>query len=1096
MKKGGNKNLFLIVLFVFGIFLNLVFVDQVFCYDSFIAHPGIAGLAVKAYNKDNSKKITAEQYEWIKQGSVDEDTPVRWLNHFYDPVYNRGLWFGTQHVSSKVWAQDPATQQNYANGDGTWQRAVSDYRRGDYENAFKELGQNIHLVSDALVPAHTRDDIHAPQPDSYENFVKNNWDNVSKDIKAKPIYKNTLDEVFDEAANYSNNNFYSDDSIEDKNYNIHQVIKLEPYTYNNSIDLYTAYVKDGDNDLMKSHLTSGLDWKNNNNTVNAGYILSDYAAHLLPKAIGYSAGTIKLFLDETQKNQPKKLPYLKQNLVGVLGNIVAPIVNLAESLTQNNTVKADTNNGVINQVANTLVKQVEIIGKQVSPKILPSTTSAEVVPAKSLVITPVVKTSPIPQISSTVIRSSGGGSTNISAQPVINNEIIVFEVTSTPTSTPDSVSTTSTTSTETIVTTTPEVPDISVSSTTSTPDITATSTTSTPEISEPVPDIVINEIAWAGQNSLPNAEYIELYNNTDQPIELFPKDEYDKWWKFKIGNSDMAINKIINTTIPAHGYYLMESPDDRTAYEMDADVIYFGNINDNGEDLQLINSDGQIVDEVNTTSTGWYAGSNVDYASMARVNSHVASNSSTNWQTSPGIRLVGGRAGSVNGSPKEYNFGPIVLEGWQKENVRTLKDIGYPYILTYYTVPVGKTLNIDPGLTIKTNYVDSKLDVRGNLNINGTTDKKVLFTSSQETPAANDWQGLMFYPGSVGNISGLDMRYAGRHFFLDGSGMWGLPVYQAVRADNATLSISDSSFLDNGNTTLYLTDSSSTIKNTSFSNGQLAVENYNGSLNLQNISVTNFSKDTGAIYVYKVWPEMSGIKFENNAGNDVMIDTATISSNTTIGAEIPMVWSLVTIASETQVDVDPGVTLKLPQYAYLTVKGTLNLNGTVSNPINILPIQTPSMAADNYWGRIVFDGGKGNWNSANISGGRGKRERSDEYYGMVSVNNGELTMNNCQILDGLPMAGNDLEINNSTVQVTNSTLGYVGTKPELGNIGGIWMNSGKLTLDNTTLMNLDYGIWTNGSPFPELHLQNMDTRNFVNVGQYWYPSPWYTEPLL
>lgn len=1189
MKKGGGKILFFVFLFILGFFLNLVFVDPVFCYDTSIAHPGIAGLAVKAYNKDNTKKITAEQYDWIKQGAIDEDIPTRWLNHFYDPVYNKGLWFITQHESSKVWAKDSKAQQSYSKGDNSWQRAISDYRSGNYQLAFKELGHNIHLVSDLLVPAHTRDDIHAPKPDSYEEYVKNNWDSLSTDIKAKPIYKNKFEDIFDEAANYSNNNFYSDDTIEDKNYKVKNIDKiLELKKNNEKMFLFQSRIGQ---ELVDLYVVDGSDWKDANHKIlNNKVVLSDYVQHLLPKAVSYSAGTIKLFLDETQKNQIEKLPFFKINLGGLVNTIGSKFINVAENIYQNNYSQASDNNGVINAVADNTVKQVEAIGKIINKKIVePSSTVQESLfsasqPVSDLSAVPIsnviVENGQNTPLSSPIFSGGGGGSGGSSAGslalPIVLNSDVA-EITTTTilisvTSTFDNIITASTTNiesssvsavttsiilststvststffsalaTSTIVTSTiSETAGFQVDSTTTIGSVTTTSVTttsavdsvtSTTEIAVPIststvststasdlfatttpiispttttstvavtittstpyltPDIVINEIAWAGTSQFTlEDEYIELYNNSDQDINLFPATDIQKRWTLKISGQKIVINKINNSIIPAHDYFLLENPDDRTVTEINGDIIYAGALSDSGGNLQLFDNNNNLVDQV-SSSVGWFAGSGATYSSMEKINSSLSGNNPTNWQTNQGPRLNGkvdggGSALSLNGSPKQSNFGSIVLRGTQNETERTLKKSDYPYVLTYYEIPAGKILNIEEGVVVKAYYPDSKMDIKGTLNIVGSDAQKVVMTSDTKSPKS--WQGLTFYPGSVGNLNNLDISNAGANFKLPNANMWDPKVSRAIFSDSASINILNSSFTDDGDINIYNLNTNSSISNTNFKNGLTAIEHHGGALNLNNIKVDNFSNTAGAIYVRDIWPQLSEINFSSNINGAVDIVSASITSSITIGADVPINLENLKIETTGSLTVAAGATFNLPEFSNIFIKGTLNLNGTVDNPIKFIG----PAGINQYWGHLVFDGGIGSLNSVDFSGG-GYNYQGDNYHGIISANNGsQVTLENCQLLDNrLPVE--IIQINNSNVNLNNTSIGYSTKNTFFQNVKGVQVNSGSLSIDNSFFYNLTTGI-TAGSanPLPQLNLVNMDTRNFVNVDNYWDPFVWW-----
>ena len=73
---------------MFWCFLGLfLFFQSSSGYDDKTTHPALADEIVDFYNLSFDNKLTNEEKEWIVQGSIDEDTPPRWINHFYDPIY-------------------------------------------------------------------------------------------------------------------------------------------------------------------------------------------------------------------------------------------------------------------------------------------------------------------------------------------------------------------------------------------------------------------------------------------------------------------------------------------------------------------------------------------------------------------------------------------------------------------------------------------------------------------------------------------------------------------------------------------------------------------------------------------------------------------------------------------------------------------------------------------------------------------------------------------------------------------------------------------------------------------------------------------------
>src|SRR3989339_150699 len=205
-KRRGKIILISVFLVIIG---SAGFLGRAFSYDSEIAHPNIADLAGQLYHGSAEEKLTGEEIGWIRQGTIDEDTPIRWMNHFFDPTTGKGVWYGYTQMNAKKWAQSPSEQEKYTLGDYSWQRAIYDYQHNNKKEALIGLGHVIHLVSDMSVPAHTRNDPHETG-DAYEQFVKYNWNILAKgleNVETKMVYYNDVNRYFDNLANYSNNNF-------------------------------------------------------------------------------------------------------------------------------------------------------------------------------------------------------------------------------------------------------------------------------------------------------------------------------------------------------------------------------------------------------------------------------------------------------------------------------------------------------------------------------------------------------------------------------------------------------------------------------------------------------------------------------------------------------------------------------------------------------------------------------------------------------------------------------------------------------------------------------------------------------------------------
>jgi len=155
------------------------------------------GIETKLEGNDaEGKEINQKIWEWLAYGGEAEDygfkgrndyPSTRAFNHFHDPLkdWNEAGFdkfgfnqlyhdhYGRSPVSSLLWGLDP-DRQNFAQnstGDWSWGKAREYYynaltkksdeeRNQNFADCFRSLGQVLHLLQDASVPLHTRNDLH------------------------------------------------------------------------------------------------------------------------------------------------------------------------------------------------------------------------------------------------------------------------------------------------------------------------------------------------------------------------------------------------------------------------------------------------------------------------------------------------------------------------------------------------------------------------------------------------------------------------------------------------------------------------------------------------------------------------------------------------------------------------------------------------------------------------------------------------------------------------------------------------------------------------------------------------------------------------
>lgn len=310
-------------------------------YDDQTTHPGLTDEIVDFYNLSFDDQLTSQEKEWIVQGAIDEDTPPRWINHFYDPTNGDGwksenlgnlspftlklitrlfLNSNTEIVSSKNWVHNEVLQLKYQDykGNRTWENAIRKYANGDEEYAYKTLGHILHLLEDKTVPDHTRNDTHAhegsvltkdggsPYEDYSSQFNRQTL-TTAQDLKNEnksPIILNSIDEYIDYLANYSNNYFFSENTIKSEKYENPKILR-EDNKY--------GYGKDETNKdfpLVKKYES----WNKEKKIYEIIYTLRDddnlvlfsYFSHLSREAVMSGAGAIKLFIQEAEKAKNDK----------------------------------------------------------------------------------------------------------------------------------------------------------------------------------------------------------------------------------------------------------------------------------------------------------------------------------------------------------------------------------------------------------------------------------------------------------------------------------------------------------------------------------------------------------------------------------------------------------------------------------------------------------------------------------------------------------------------------------------------------------------------------------------------------------------------
>jgi len=310
----GDKIKIKFSIFIFGaiIISSALWCGRVFAFNNTITHPALTENIAKIYNANFERKLSSQEINWIKLGSIEEDKFPRPVNHFFEPNLGIGI---AGFASSKAWAQNSGLQKITATGDYSWQTAINAYVKGDNELAFVALGHALHLLEDKAVPAHTRLDEHLTRGDPYEQWAEKQTD---VNFNVSPTIVSQLNNAFDGLALYSNKHFLSKDTVDVKSKN------YEEKLINGKIYLFSSEVNGKRFKIAEKIFIS----KNKTVLALSDEVHSDYFSLLAPKAVSYGAGVVNLFIQEAEKKKKEEnnkswWQKLKENILASVGSSLA-----------------------------------------------------------------------------------------------------------------------------------------------------------------------------------------------------------------------------------------------------------------------------------------------------------------------------------------------------------------------------------------------------------------------------------------------------------------------------------------------------------------------------------------------------------------------------------------------------------------------------------------------------------------------------------------------------------------------------------------------------------------------------------------------------
>lgn len=333
-----------------------------FSLDSYLKNNlGLTNGKEEEFTSDKTRKV----FEWVELGGEYEDIPawylpyIRSLNHFHNPLTEEGFrgdcLQSSLCVSSTVWALMPLGTQSSLTGNYSWDDVRAYYytaltgrdysgniiaadktqRDAYFAETFRGLGQLMHLIEDASVPAHTRNDFHYFY--NYEKWVETNVNDIRLPNYGSTFFSGTINNIasFIDTNQYNNPtpdptvttnntiglseytqaNFFSEDTIFGSNFPYPQItqgmpVREDDFTNNMTTYKRQYYIKNccGETKGGLGYRLAAVDlldyWRQQDPERYGGLskipalddnVYSDYASLLIPRAVGYSAGLLNYF---------------------------------------------------------------------------------------------------------------------------------------------------------------------------------------------------------------------------------------------------------------------------------------------------------------------------------------------------------------------------------------------------------------------------------------------------------------------------------------------------------------------------------------------------------------------------------------------------------------------------------------------------------------------------------------------------------------------------------------------------------------------------------------------------------------------------------
>lgn len=435
--------------------------------------------------------------------------------------------------------------------------------------------------------------------------------------------------------------------------------------------------------------------------------------------------------------------------------------------------------------------------------------------------------------------------------------------------------------------------------------------------------------------------------------------------------------------------------------------------------------------------------------------------------------------GSVFGAA--FFVGVLIFPGWASAATIVQGAIGQnttwtaaasPYIVSGLTVNNGATLTVESGTIVK--FGDGALlNIFGALQINGTTENKVYFTSYRDDfiggdtngdgflsmPAARDWRGMQFNTGSTGVINGAVIQFAGNDTAYSSSqaGIYNL---------GGTLNIANSSLLRNYNYGVYQKSGSLTLSGSEVANhnsygvnvagGTATLDHnslhdntfygfYSGLPNALTLTNNIFTNNRGAVLVSPLVNFVhSGNTASGGTSNGLGIYGTVTGDQIWSADSMPYIIVQLFINAGKTLTINPGAILKFGSFGIVSINvdGNLNVAGDADNKVYFTSMKDDSVGGDTNGDGSASVPAVGDWRDIRFSAGA-----SGNFSNTV-----------------IHYAGNTVQYNSSASGIYNlgGVVSLANVVLENNGLYGVWNKSGSLTVTSSEFSSGEKGIYVNG----------------------------------